>query len=150
MLYLMKMEAWRIMDKMIKMMWWNCSIRRKFKEVKLMLNNNLKMTVMIRIIVYLKRLMRLKRAMRYLVLLRIPARVHQTPQEMMSLLMKKNMPISSTSLLQDQDGSIFHHILLIILFLLWILEFILDQKQEMWLHSQHSYHLLSPRMWNKH
>ena len=39
----------------------------------------LEMTVMIKIIVYLKRLMRLKRAMRYLVLLRIPAIVHQTP-----------------------------------------------------------------------
>ena len=66
----------------------------------------------------------------YLVLLWIPARVHQTLQKMMSLLMKKNMLISSTSLLQDQDGNIVHHILLIILFLLWILEFILDKKQE--------------------
>ena len=81
------------------------------------IEQQLKMTVMIRMIVYLKRLMRLKRVMRYLVLLRIPARVHQTPQKMMSLLMKKNMLISSTSLLQNQDGSIVHHILLIILFL---------------------------------
>ena len=35
--------------------------------------------------------------------------------KMMSLLMKKNMLISLTNLLQDQDGSIVHHILLIIL-----------------------------------
>ena len=45
-------------------------------------------------------------------------RVHQTPQKMITLMMKKNMLISSISLLQGQDGSIVHHILLIISFLL--------------------------------